>query len=661
MAETSGKAYRADLQGLRAIAVTMVLLFHFQLGSASGGFAGVDVFFVLSGYLMTHILLSTEQQPALRLVANFLIKRFWRIGPAYFATIILTLIIGWFVFLPLDYAKIAESALASSIFFSNEYFKNQTGYFEDAAVLKPLLHTWSLAVEMQFYLVWPLAYCIFRRFSLRLQGLVLVATIIVSFSTAMVFQQPDPDLTFFTLPTRLWQFALGALAANPWTLTQLKQLPIGNPLVQLASLAAIIGTTFLINEQMSWPAPWAMIPSIATLLLIVGGEKNSGTTGSLLSTKPMEWLGEISYSLYLIHWPIVCFAYVYWWPEPSVVTRLTLIITCIPLAWLMFRCVENPVRLKFKSTGATTKFHVSGGAVFLVSVVSSAFILMSAGVPNRYSAEMRPILMNQTAHHQHLKAAIDCTSTPNGCALNAEQTTFLWGDSHARTFRDGLAQIVAETGQNFAFQITDACPPAPEIWSRTYHQPAQKGCLRSNHEAIKKIQSIDNLSNVVLIGRWSLYTTTLGYSSNEREQRYVVSATSQKLSEENSKRTLKAALTTFIEDMSKRNVRVIFPMQVPEHRSDPARCHQYALQSGAAESLCSIPAKDVRDRQKSYRDMLFDLSIKHDNVHLIETKDAFCTEELCSAKLDGIIAYDDDDHLLPAAAFKVLQRSETVW
>ena len=655
--QNPGIKFRPEIQGLRAIAVLMVMLFHFQLLGAKGGFAGVDVFFVISGFLITNILIRRSEQPGRQLIVEFLIKRLWRIAPAYLVVVLLALVIGWIAFLPLDYTKIAESAISCLVFISNHYFMNQAGYFEDAANLKPLAHTWSLAVEMQFYLTWPLIYLLIRKFSFKLQGIILLATVLATFGLANEFNNAEPEFAFYSFPTRLWQFGAGALLVNPWTLTLIHKLPVRHLAVQIFALGSLLTSTFLLDDQLSWPAPWALIPTLATMVLIAGGHEAKGKynhTNRFLSHPLLMWFGKISYSLYLVHWPIVCLVQSLWWPNPSPKIRIIAMMVSVALGWALFRFVEDKFR-RVSSPPRNRRFKKIA-LITMPSVVAilSVGIWSTSGIPQRFNVEDRSIFMDQTALHAPLPTAPNCLAIVDGCAVNNKPTIFLWGDSHARQYRDGIALIAKQAGYQFSAQFQDGCPPAPQLGIRRNHGYVNESCAKSNQNAVRNISRIANLDNVILIARWAYYTTSYGYNTREKERLFAISEHHNALTQQSSAAAIDTALTAFVSKMAKQGTTVTFIMQIPEFKVDPPRCLKYAIYRQTPNTSCQIPRAEVELRQKIYRNILGSIAERYSNVQLVEPASKFCGSEYCSPVLDGQIAYRDDDHLLNAAAYKLL-------
>ncbi len=332
------RQYRPDIDGLRAVAVMAVLLFHAGLG-CPGGYVGVDVFFVISGFLITRLILQEVQDGRFSL-ARFWERRIRRIFPILFVVIGVTLVLAWTYVWPYEFAAIANSALWMSVMASNFYFWGDTGYFGGPAEFKPLLHTWSLSVEEQFYLLYPLFLMIaVKWFSSKslpmLLGIVFVASL--SISIAGVFLAASA--TFYLLPTRAWELMAGGLlvvGANS------RFRPRQNEVVAVVGLAMILVSIFLFDRNTRFPGAAALLPVGGTAAIIYANTNHATTIGRVLSCRPLVFTGLISYSLYLWHWPLLIFGQIRFWEVPNI--KLLVLVFCYVLSIITWRWVETPFR-----------------------------------------------------------------------------------------------------------------------------------------------------------------------------------------------------------------------------------------------------------------------------------------------------------------------------
>ena len=357
--------YRAEIDGLRTIAVIPVILFHAGFSTFSGGFVGVDVFFVISGYLITTIILSEMEQGSFSL-ANFYERRARRILPALFLVMLVSLIFAWLWMLPDDMKDFSQSLAAVSVFYSNVVFSNQTEYWDAANELKPLLHTWSLAVEEQYYVLFPLFLMMMWRYKKRWIFGSFMVLAGISLAAAQRGLYYHPESTFYLLPTRGWELAIGAGIAfcflyQKQAIQSLLSRKLVSEVMALFGLMLIACGIFVFDEKTPFPGLYALVPTIGTGLIIVFARSQT-IVGRLLSARPMVAIGLISYSAYLWHQPILAFARYRGFAEPGQLTYMALAFLPLPLAYLSWKYVEGPFR---------NRNRFDRKAIFLFSVASS--------------------------------------------------------------------------------------------------------------------------------------------------------------------------------------------------------------------------------------------------------------------------------------------------
>ncbi|MFM7182294.1 MAG: acyltransferase family protein, partial [Verrucomicrobiales bacterium] len=380
-------SYRPEIDGLRAIAVLAVVLYHAGLG-CSGGFVGVDVFFVISGYLITSLILKDIERGTYSL-AEFWERRSRRIIPALFVVILATLLAGGGILLPADYSDLGESAIAQTFFGANIHFWLDSGYFAEPSAEKPLLHTWSLAVEEQFYLLVPLVFWgILRNSGTRSKNRALILfffAFLLSFALSVVRVRTNPSSTFFLLPTRAWELLMGsvlamlpagAMRAPHWIRETICALGIG----------LILWSVFAYTESTLFPGISALPPCLGAAFVIWS---NTGTTtrcSSILRTRPVVFVGLISYSLYLWHWPLFAYATYWFGSHVPLSVRLSLLLAGFVLAILSWRYVETPFRAR-KVCGTRRGIFTFAGCSLLCMCSVGLVVQVNAGFPARLSLE----------------------------------------------------------------------------------------------------------------------------------------------------------------------------------------------------------------------------------------------------------------------------------
>ena len=491
--------YRADVDGLRAVAVLPVVLFHAGVAGFDGGFVGVDVFFVISGYVITLRLLSDLQEGRFSII-DFYERRVRRIFPALFFMMALTTVVAAFLFLPPNFEDFSKSAVATALFASNFYFWKFSGYFEPSALLRPLLHTWSLAVEEQYYIFMPIAMYLAYRFAKARWLLVFLPVALLSFALSVVATSTAPTANFFLLPTRAWELLLGALlvltpppapARKAWA-----------DAIGLVGLALILYAVLAYTEETPFPGVSALAPCLGAAMIIWSGTSHQTLTGAVLSWKPMVAVGLLSYSLYLAHWPIVVFLRYVTLRDPTLFESTLIVVASFALAWISWRFVEQPFRRRDNVFTRKRLFAMGAAAMMLMTAIGAAGIV-SGGFAFRY-----PDFREQAvAGHEEWKERTcflfadqsakdwsdkDCILT-SGNAENA----LLWGDSFAAHYVPGIIRNAHEIPFNVINYTSAGCPPI-----LSYYSFARPHCQEFNRNALDVIKRYD-VKTVILSARWT--------------------------------------------------------------------------------------------------------------------------------------------------------------
>ena len=501
--------YRPDIDGLRAIAVLLVIAFHAFPKAVPGGFVGVDVFFVISGFLISSLIAQELEAGRFSLLA-FYGRRARQIFPALFVVLLACLAAGWVLLLPLDYRALGADAAWSAAFVANFALFFQAGYFDAASEMKPLLHLWSLGIEEQFYILWPLLLMLAapRRWMWQAALAVLVA----SFACNVVLSATDPTAAFYLPVSRVWELAAGAaLALLPH---RAHSGGVRNA-AAWSGLALLAGAVVLINRDSAFPGWWALLPVAATALLIFAGPM-ANLNRMLLSHRTLVAVGLISYPLYLWHWPMLVFARIARFDaEPTIIMKLMLIGASFALAHVTCRWIERPFRF-----GSPSPKKSLGAAAGLVSAVGISLLIWThAGFPGRfvnlqkiskdYRAEAIKAYRSGTCFLTDTQSELaftgDCVSTSND-----GQLVLLWGDSYAAHLYPGLAELQRERKFSLAQYTASGCPPILKFVS----------AQRPNCDAISTfiMAQVDTLkpSTVVLAGNWSVYDGRNGWGTIER-------------------------------------------------------------------------------------------------------------------------------------------------
>lgn len=497
--------FRADINGLRAVAVIAVVLFHFRVAGFGGGFVGVDVFFVISGYLMTRIILGPLAAARFS-VLGFYLARARRIFPALAALCALLLLFGWFALSPMDYKLLAKHAGASLLFLSNQVYWKESGYFDADAHEKWLLHTWSLSVEWQFYLLYPLLIVAVHRLFRRQGGIAgaLWAVFLASLAWSAWLAFANPSKAFFLLPTRAWEMLAGGLVfVHQEACNRLaRKLRWREP----AGLAAILAASLWLTPDTPWPGLAALLPVAGAALVLL----DSGGRTLLLGSTALQGIGRWSYSIYLWHWPIVV------WLQQSQSRQGGAWIAAgmaasVLLGWLSFRLVENPARRFINRFRLAPALAVSAVMVLLPFAVAAVFHFQNDRLTTlRYQdhprlADVRALEVFQARYFNELYKPLyregSCFMTPEKshdgfapeCA-GARTRIVLWGDSHAAHLWPGL-KAAAEPG-TAAQWTASGCPPLlNEEFAKRPH------CRAINDWVLHKVMEM-RPQVIVLAGAW---------------------------------------------------------------------------------------------------------------------------------------------------------------
>jgi peptidoglycan/LPS O-acetylase OafA/YrhL len=489
--------YRADIDGLRACAVTPVILFHAGVPAITGGFVGVDVFFVISGYVISTRLLEDLKLGRFSII-DFYERRVRRIFPALLFVIAVTTVAAAFLLLPPEMIDFSKSLAASAFFASNIYFWKQSGYFDIASTLRPLLHLWSLAVEEQFYILMPVAMYVAYALGSRWR-LIFWPALLLSFGLSVAVTNIAASANFFLLPTRAWELLLGAV---------LVLTPPPAPNRGVAELSSLIGTILLIygffflSEASAFPGANALYPCMGAALLLYAGSSQSPFCNRLISLKPVVFIGLISYSLYLVHWPLMVMGHYYLLRKPRGTEIAILIATSVALAVFSYKFVESPFRRKHVAKLRRSLFTQGAGAMAAALIVG--LFGASQGFGWRFP-EFKEQAIPGLEQWQPGVCFLDGRQAPSewsikSCTLTTgkEASLVLWGDSFAAHYVPGLLRNQTAIPFNIIQYTSAGCPPALNFFS--YRIPH---CQQFNVGAFDLIDRVTP-KIVVLSARWDL-------------------------------------------------------------------------------------------------------------------------------------------------------------
>jgi peptidoglycan/LPS O-acetylase OafA/YrhL len=493
--------YRVDVDGLRAIAVLSVLFFHVGAPFAAGGFVGVDIFFVISGFVITGRVLADIGKDRFSIV-DFYRRRIRRIFPALAVTLVACVPVFYVLMLPDDRTEFLQSLVAAIFSVSNIYFWKTSGYFDPAGSIRPLLHTWSLAVEEQFYLFAPIFFGIVLRQSRWLVSGILILVAISSLALSVVLTFRAPSANFFLLPTRAWELLLGALVAVFGAQAVAHSL-LGKTACW-AGLGLIAAAIAAYTPETPFPGLAALPPTLGAALIIAYGGAEETWTSRLLSSWPMVTIGQISYSLYLVHWPIIVAARFWLLSEPGFIAATVICAVSLLLAALSYKYIENPIRYSsspwlsgralFAAATATAGIvgliGYAGAAIAKRQSGSAVMEAKSTAVENSVGWEPHCFLQNRPYTDWNAAACLRISGHP--------QTALLWGDSFAAHYVAGLAQLAGSAKVNLLQYTAAGCPPV-----FGYTSLAIRHCQDFNDNMLNVVAQHD-VKIVIMSARWDL-------------------------------------------------------------------------------------------------------------------------------------------------------------
>jgi len=499
--------YRPDIDGLRAVAIVPVVLYHAGVPGFSGGFVGVDIFFVISGYLIT-ALIQAEIAARSFSLARFYERRIRRIFPALFAVVFASFAAGMFIMLPADLAALGRSAGATALFVSNFLFWRESGYFSAPAELAPLLHTWSLAIEEQFYVAFPMLLLLAHRFFGRHLLPAVAAAGALSFALCVAYTAMQPETAFYLAPFRAWELALGSLAAlgaiAPIRSSALRELAAA------AGIGMIAWSIVALSPESAFPGVNALYPCVGALLVIHAGASGGSVSGRVLSERLLVLGGLISYSLYLWHWPLLVFTRYGLQRNPEGWETAAVLSVSLLLACFSWRYVERPFRARRMDAAAAVhrrgRLFAGAAAAILAATILAVASQVTSGWPGRF-ADYAAVQIRGREDYRAGSCFLEeeqsfadwSKSAPCFIDHGARRTVLLWGDSFAAQYSPGLAGDARARKYNYVQFTAYACPPVPGA-----DIPWAPKCRDINRELAAVLAQYD-VAAVVVAARWERY------------------------------------------------------------------------------------------------------------------------------------------------------------
>jgi peptidoglycan/LPS O-acetylase OafA/YrhL len=624
--------FRRDIEGLRGLAVLLVVFYHAGVPGFSGGFVGVDVFFVLSGYLITGLLVKEIDRSGRLDLPAFYARRARRLLPAAALVIVATAAVSVAVFSPMEQVRIAHSALAAAAYVSNMWFATRdTDYFSAGSEANPLLHTWSLSVEEQFYVIWPLLVLLVYRGRVPRTRLVkgMIALAILSFAFSLWLTGAHPAWAFYVAPTRAWEFAVGAIAGLAAVGVLRRRVGVSRLLGWLGFLS-IIAATILFSPRTAFPGTAALLPVMGTVAILVAGATSPRHgVGRLLDTEPLQRLGQLSYSWYLWHWPVLVIG-VALVPDVNLAGRLALVTLALGLSALTFATVENPIRFHRRlSSRPAFSFGLAG--VLTIAGCGVAIVLRQAAI----SAQ------DSSAHAAFVAAQWDRPTLGADCNANwgddraeecvwgdsaSSRTLVLFGDSHAAHWFPALEVIAEADGWRLLTLTKNACPAAALPFNDPRSHTADE-CSRWRESAFQRIREIR--PDAVVLGS----ATNFYGSFTDEEWRHGFEAT--------------------LGALEASGTRSLVMWGNPSAPHDIPECLSRArVQRRNTDAACTFDAQTALD-YTSYRAALA-VADRVEGAVVVDVSSYFCDSGRCSPTVGGEIVVYDSHHITASTAVRLV-------
>lgn len=633
--------YRPDVDGLRAVAVLAVIGFHTFPGRVPGGFVGVDIFFVISGFLISSIILKGLESGNFSYL-RFYARRVRRIFPALILVLLASLALGWWVLLPDEYEQLGRHVIAGAFFASNFLLLSESGYFEMSGHLKPLLHLWSLGIEEQFYIVWPLCLVLIWRWP-RYRIPVVAVIAAASFVLNIALVQLYPTATFYLPFTRCWELLIGALLAAAslrgdvvtaalGRIGRLEPVKTSNEIRSALSFigaALILASMALLNPASTFPGWSALAPTLGTVLIVAAGP-TALLNRRLLSARAVVFVGLISYPLYLWHWPLLSFVNIATFDADIRLQKILAVLLSLGLAIVTYLGVEQWVRRRISVKKLTTLW-----LAYTVPVGFASLIVLGSG----FAIERGPWNINSLpqAYNQENRISRTCVASESGrFSPRINSADFCIATHSARSGTDLL--VIGDSHANRLFMGIKASNPELHVLNigRSTCLPLLDYEVKSNDSRVP-LDCSPTMSNLLQRSvELSPDAVILhGFFGQAYDGRLTLLSA-------DSMRNLAEKTFRFLTDASQK---VIVVLSAPELPFDPRSCIDRPITRGNAPAECFFPKGDHQRKRSSYEPDLRAAASGFPMVSFVDPADVLCDSKSCFGIRDGVLLYDDSHHL----------------
>ncbi|WP_193315059.1 acyltransferase family protein [Poseidonibacter ostreae] len=649
--------YRSDIDGLRAIAVLSVVWYHAFPEYFKGGYIGVDIFFVISGFLISGIIFENLEKNKFSF-REFYTRRIIRIFPALLLVFLFSLFVGWLTLLPGEFEQLGKHISGGASFISNFILWNESGYFDNIAETKPLLHLWSLAVEEQFYIIWPLLLFFTWKFRFNKFFLILVI-LLISFCINLYLLSKDPSGTFYLPFSRFWELLIGSFLAYVIFYNKLNSDKYNGYLEKFnlkffANILSLIGIILIsyglysITKISEFPGYLALYPTLGAMLIILSGQI-SWIGQRVLSNPIFVWIGLISYPLYLWHWPLLSFARIIEDGTPNNMIIYTAVLLSILLSWVTFKFIEKPLR---NSNDKGKKAILLIILMVIIGAIGYA-IFIKNGIPDRFVKQQG--VMNIFAKPRTAVNSYECNKWvpelqnvefKNGfCMLSKNQapTILFIGDSH-------MSQYQSSIWNNFSSEsvmmiVKHYCLPFSSNHS-------MRGECKENFDSIiKLIEENKTIKKIYMTGYWSFLMTGGSAESGTRWR------TSLPVMDDVAS-SFKKHGENLISTILNANKEVVFIKDIPDLNFDIQSCYDmrpFRLTAKRNRDACYLDYNEYKDRVTQYDNVINDILNKYSDVKVYDPRHIFCRENKCYASDEKLPYYENGDHLNDLASDMVIK------
>ncbi len=665
MKHNAAVRYRPDIDGLRAIAVLSVVVFHFFPSIVTGGFVGVDIFFVISGYLISSILFKNLQKGEFRFF-DFYARRIKRIFPSLIVVLFFCLTFGYFVLLAGEYKQLGKHTVAGSLFFSNFAFLSEfVDYFNVAAELKPLLHLWSLGIEEQFYIVWP--FVLYLAWRLRLNLFFITGAFALSSLVWNLIEfKLNPIYTFYLPYTRIWELLFGAMLAwahiskvnvvsslissvtRKWKFAFFSSENFDSKVLQIRNIQSCIGFVFVLgsvcffNKTTPFPGFFAVIPVIGAVMLIASGP-DAIVNRRILGAKPMVIIGLISFPLYLWHWPLLSFSNILGSGTPPLGWRIAAMILAFLFSYFTWQFVEKKLR-----------FRENWKVPASLSLVMILIAIIGLDINKRDGWKFRVTQYEKTAQIFESwqiadPACMEKFKSTYGNNLvyclvgdaNKTPDAVLIGDSHANALAYGLIENFSNRGLNLLHMGLGACPPFFGI-----EADPTRPCPRES-KTLEILEKDPKIKKIIMNSRGPRYLTGRGFGDGE-DRDIGVAKYLYRPDIADPKQAFRLAMRDTLQRFTNAGKEIIFITDVPEISFDPKGCvllRPLFFNLNNVRKDCEVSRIEFDKRNKDYHELVKEVLINFPKVKLWEPWRYFCDMNRCTAMVDGKLLYRDKHHL----------------